>query len=123
MKCIDQLQMNVKSRCLRTRESAHILASSERISTEYFEFNSVGFLPSSTKNDDGTIEIDVNGSSLRIRPKTTHQLFVVRAPRAVALLGLRQHADEGPDRGVGPDVLGVRERHLDASEALGIAVL
>jgi hypothetical protein len=82
MKCIDQLQMNVKSRCLRTRESAHILASSEGISTEYFEFNSVGFLPSSTasiriKNDDGTIEIDVNGSSLRIRPKMTHQRFVV----------------------------------------------
>jgi hypothetical protein len=74
MKCIDQLQMKVKSRCLRTRESAHILASSERFSLEYFEFNSVGFLPSSTasictKNDDATIEIDVNGSLLRIQPK------------------------------------------------------
>jgi len=46
------------------------------------EFNDVGFLPSATasiraKNDDGTIELDVNGSPLRIRPKMTKQLFVV----------------------------------------------
>jgi len=46
------------------------------------EFNDVGFLPSSTasirtKGADGTIELDVNGSSLRVRPKMTHQLFVV----------------------------------------------
>jgi len=46
------------------------------------EFNDVGFLPSSTasiltKNADGTIELDVNGTSLRIRSKMTHQLFVV----------------------------------------------
>jgi Fe2+ transport system protein FeoA len=46
------------------------------------EFNEVGFLPGATasiltKNDDGTIELDVNGSSLKIRSKMTHQLFVV----------------------------------------------
>jgi DtxR family Mn-dependent transcriptional regulator len=46
------------------------------------EFNEVGFLPSATasiraKNADGTIELDVNGSSLRIRSKMTRQLFVV----------------------------------------------
>jgi DtxR family Mn-dependent transcriptional regulator len=46
------------------------------------EFNDVGFLPSSTasirtKNVDGTIELDVHGTPLRIRSKMTHQLFVV----------------------------------------------
>jgi hypothetical protein len=46
------------------------------------EFNDVGFLPNSTasirtKEADGTIELDVKGSSLRVRPKMTHQLFVV----------------------------------------------
>ncbi|MGP8010049.1 MAG: metal-dependent transcriptional regulator [Acidimicrobiales bacterium] len=46
------------------------------------EFDEVGFLPSTTasirsKNADGTIELDVNGSSLRIRSKMTQQLFVV----------------------------------------------
>jgi DtxR family Mn-dependent transcriptional regulator len=46
------------------------------------EFNEVGFLPSVTasiraKDADGTIELDVNGSPLRIRPKMTRQLFVV----------------------------------------------
>jgi DtxR family Mn-dependent transcriptional regulator len=46
------------------------------------EFNDVGFLPSTTasilnKNADGSIELDVNGSPLRIRQKMTHQLFVV----------------------------------------------
>jgi hypothetical protein len=29
------------------------------------------------KNADGSIELDVNGSPLRIRQKMTHQLFVV----------------------------------------------
>jgi hypothetical protein len=29
------------------------------------------------KNPDGSIELDVDGSSLSIRPKMTHQLFVV----------------------------------------------
>jgi DtxR family Mn-dependent transcriptional regulator len=46
------------------------------------EFNEVGFLPTTmasilSKNPDGSIELDVNGSSLRIRQKMTHQLFVV----------------------------------------------
>lgn len=46
------------------------------------EFNEVGFLPSATasvraKNVDGTIELDVNGSPLRIRSKMTRQLFIV----------------------------------------------
>jgi DtxR family Mn-dependent transcriptional regulator len=46
------------------------------------EFNEIGFLPSTTasvltKNADGSIELDVNGSPLRIRQKMTHQLFVV----------------------------------------------
>jgi len=46
------------------------------------EFNDVGFLPTTTasiltKNADGSIELDVNGSPLRIRQKMTHQLFVV----------------------------------------------
>jgi DtxR family Mn-dependent transcriptional regulator len=46
------------------------------------EFNAVGFLPSVTasilaKNADGTIDLDVNGSSLSIREKMTQQLFVV----------------------------------------------
>jgi Fe2+ transport system protein FeoA len=46
------------------------------------EFNEVGFLPSATasvlaKNADGTIDLDVNGSSLSIREKMTQQLFVV----------------------------------------------
>jgi DtxR family Mn-dependent transcriptional regulator len=46
------------------------------------EFDAVGFLPTTTasirsKNDDGTIELDVNGTSLKIRQKMTHQLFVV----------------------------------------------
>ncbi|MGB8197168.1 MAG: metal-dependent transcriptional regulator [Acidimicrobiales bacterium] len=46
------------------------------------EFNEVGFLPSVTaliraKNDDGTIDLDVNGSPLIIREKMTQQLFVV----------------------------------------------
>jgi DtxR family transcriptional regulator, Mn-dependent transcriptional regulator len=46
------------------------------------EFNAVGFLPSVTasiraKNADGTIDLDVNGSSLNIREKMTQQLFVV----------------------------------------------
>jgi DtxR family Mn-dependent transcriptional regulator len=46
------------------------------------EFNDVNFLPGATatfrtKGADGSIELDVDGSSLRIRPKMTHQLFVV----------------------------------------------
>jgi DtxR family Mn-dependent transcriptional regulator len=46
------------------------------------EFNEVGFLPTTmasvlSKNPDGSIELDVNGSPLRIRQKMTHQLFVV----------------------------------------------
>jgi DtxR family Mn-dependent transcriptional regulator len=46
------------------------------------EFNDVGFLPTTTasirtKNEDGSIELDVSGSPLRIRQKMTHQLFVV----------------------------------------------
>jgi DtxR family transcriptional regulator, Mn-dependent transcriptional regulator len=46
------------------------------------EFNDVGFLPTTTasiltKNADGSIELDVNGSPLRIRQKMTRQLFVV----------------------------------------------
>jgi len=46
------------------------------------EFNEVGFLPTTmasilSKHPDGSIEVDVNGSSLRIRQKMTHQLFVV----------------------------------------------
>jgi DtxR family Mn-dependent transcriptional regulator len=46
------------------------------------EFNEVGFLPNATasiraKNADGTIDLDVNGSSLNIREKMTLQLFVV----------------------------------------------
>jgi DtxR family transcriptional regulator, Mn-dependent transcriptional regulator len=46
------------------------------------EFNAVGFLPNATasiraKNADGTIELDVNGTSLNVREKMTQQLYVV----------------------------------------------
>jgi hypothetical protein len=46
------------------------------------DFNSVEFLPrvtvsQRTKNPDGSIELDVNGSSLSIRPKMAHLLLVV----------------------------------------------
>jgi hypothetical protein len=58
-------------------------------SLETIDCNAAGFLPSTTvliqaKNPDGSKELDVKGSSLYIRSKMTHQLFVVLANYVLA---------------------------------------